>query len=608
MVLTVRYNKRRLSTRFDDEDGQGRDESCGGGVSGSGGTGTRRNRRRSSSWSVSTSRSALSNQSNLTLCAASPSQVGKRRLAEPTLSLGIIADKKSFGDDRRRSGSVSSDKGLFVSPRCRKRLPGDKLSRLKKRAILANSSSSSSSNPGDSSRKDSSFSAYHVDSNGKQDLHLLAAAQAPPGMELIGFLEPFPIFTSGNVAKKKQPQRDDDYKSAAVAGMILQSLHVIVNDETTQKLEQQKRIEKSLCKAMRGTFAASSSIDPVADLACSDPFSLITQPVVTQLLLNAVQALLFGGEKRLDGDEWFVGNPEEEQVDQDVIDAINDASLNIALSRPQVLDQDQDDEEMLENQMIPEPEIPEKQLIKMLLKGSNSGLQSLICRGISACLATDWASLDVGARSFTAVAEFAPLKLLLDLAVHLLQRIAEAEDLAEGNSILATDALAMYMALFSRLRRHKSTAGCCARSGDFWPLGSCLAQLVKMWPAQTIHVVINRMLRSWPSVGSSTCMLYMYLIDTFLHLCPAALLGALPHTKSLLFQRINAQLASTNSHHVDRACKILGAPHVVLHHIAPFDYIHRTTKQALFTASRSHWSSAARTQCEDVFDSLLDFC
>uniref|UniRef100_A0A7S2W932 Uncharacterized protein n=1 Tax=Mucochytrium quahogii TaxID=96639 RepID=A0A7S2W932_9STRA len=137
-------------------------------------------------------------------------------------------------------------------------------------------------------------------------------------------------------------------------------------------------------------------------------------------------------------------------------------------------------------------------------------------------------------------------------------------------------------------------------------LNSIIVQLIKMNPEVVSNCIIARMTRSWPDNGSITSLLYLDILDTFLHLCPVDIIvGTALHTN--IFNCLNDQLFSSNSQYVRRAIQILGAPHVILNLIAQYEPIRKSTTTCLFGTSRSHWCETIRELTEELFDALLDF-
>jgi hypothetical protein len=166
----------------------------------------------------------------------------------------------------------------------------------------------------------------------------------------------------------------------------------------------------------------------------------------------------------------------------------------------------------------------------------------------------------------------------------------------------------LFAALFGRTRRilqrgggHTAAADLAARA-----LNSCFAVLVRAAPVEVVQRVVARMLRSWPPLGTAASMLYLDLVDTFLHLCPVRVLADSP-TQVKLFQLLAQQLDSPNAAHARRVCEVIGAPHVIMNYIAPFERVHVQVSTALFAASRGHWSFPLREMAEALFDELLDF-
>jgi len=138
-------------------------------------------------------------------------------------------------------------------------------------------------------------------------------------------------------------------------------------------------------------------------------------------------------------------------------------------------------------------------------------------------------------------------------------------------------------------------------------LNNCLSLMIKYWPNNVINNIMFRMVRSWPNIGSTTCTLYLNSMDTFLHLIRVSDLVNLPEIQELIFKRLSAQLLSPNSIYSNRTIDIIGAPHVMLNHIAPFDHINTLIRLSLFKASKQHWCKTIQKKAEEIFDSLLDF-
>jgi hypothetical protein len=198
----------------------------------------------------------------------------------------------------------------------------------------------------------------------------------------------------------------------------------------------------------------------------------------------------------------------------------------------------------------------------------------------------------------------------LRAAARCAAQLATLCDLAQA--LMATSVSAqsfdLFAALFGRTRRILQRGGGHAAAADLAAraLNSCFAVLVRAAPVETVQRVVARMLRSWPPLGTPANALYLDLVDTLLHLCPVRVLAESP-AQLKLFQLLAQQLDSPNAAHARRACELLGAPHVIMHYIAPFEKVHVPVSTALFAASRGHWSLPLREMAEALFDELLDF-
>ncbi|GBG25060.1 Serine/threonine-protein phosphatase 2A regulatory subunit psrA [Hondaea fermentalgiana] len=136
-------------------------------------------------------------------------------------------------------------------------------------------------------------------------------------------------------------------------------------------------------------------------------------------------------------------------------------------------------------------------------------------------------------------------------------------------------------------------------------LNSCMAELTKRCPMETAGRVILRMTRAWPSGSAS--MMYLELVDTFLHLSSNEVLARCPVASAALFRRLCSQLQSPSAQEVRRALDVLDAPHVMLNFVTTSPATHKAAREALYSSSRAHWSPSIRELCEQVFDKLLDF-
>jgi len=137
-------------------------------------------------------------------------------------------------------------------------------------------------------------------------------------------------------------------------------------------------------------------------------------------------------------------------------------------------------------------------------------------------------------------------------------------------------------------------------------LTSTFGFLIKIDAPKVLDTIVARMVRSWPQSGSAACMIYLDLIDTFIHLTNHHYFVQSPICMAI-FKRLVSQLSSHSSQCVRRTLAILSSPHVLMNYIAPEVEIHQLVASSLFENSRTHWCMSVRERSEELFDILLDY-
>jgi hypothetical protein len=88
---------------------------------------------------------------------------------------------------------------------------------------------------------------------------------------------------------------------------------------------------------------------------------------------------------------------------------------------------------------------------------------------------------------------------------------------------------------------------------------------------------------------------------------PSMELNYPPSVLATVIRRLVNEACGAHALVAARALQILGAPHVLLNFVGPFNEMRVHVQERLHSNARGHWSAVVRADSDEIFDSLLDF-